>query len=79
MPAYETTATIESGGELRLSAVPFEPVTQVEVFVVPKRPSAAERIAQWQKVCESIRRIPGSSEITEEDIQKEINDYRAGR
>ena len=40
MPAYETTATIESGGELRLSDVPFEPGTQVEVFVLPKRSSA---------------------------------------
>lgn len=79
MTAYETTATIESGGELRLSDVPFEPGTQVEVFVLPKRPSADERVAQWNKICELIRRTPGISEITEEDIQKEIADHRAGR
>ena len=79
MPAYETTATIDPGGELRLSDVPFEPGTQVEVFVMPKRPSAAERVTQWNKVCELIRGTPGISSITDEDIQKEIADHRAGR
>ena len=79
MPAYETTATIDSGGELRLSDVPFEPGTQVDVFVMPKRASAEEQVAQWQRVCELIRSTPGISSITDEEIQKEIDDYRAGR
>ena len=78
MTAYETTATIESGGQLRLSDVPFEPGTQVEVFVMPKRPSADERVAQWHKVCELIRSTSGISSITDENIQKEIDDYRVG-
>ena len=79
MPAYETTATIDSGGELRLSDVPFEPGTQVEVFVMPKRSSADEFVAKWQQVCQAIRSQQTGSEITDEEIQAEIDAYRAGQ
>ena len=79
MPAYETTATIDPGGELRLSDVPFEPGTQVEVFVTPKRASAEEFVARWQEVCQSLRSQVGVPEFTDAEIQAEIDADRAGR
>ncbi len=79
MPAYETTATIESGGELRLSDVPFEPGTQVEVFVTPKRATSEEFVARWHQVCQAMRGELVGPEITDEEIQAEINAYRAGQ
>lgn len=79
MTAYETTATIETGGELRLSDVPFEPGTQVEVFVTPKRATAEEFVARWQQVCQALRGELAGQEITDEEIQAEIDAYRAGR
>lgn len=79
MTAYETTATIETGGALRLSDVPFEPGTQVEVFIAPKRASAAEFVARWQQVCQAMRGELAGQEITDEEIQAEIDAYRAGQ
>lgn len=49
------------------------------MIIVPQRPPAAERVAAWRRLCEEIQNLPGSKEITDEDIQKEIDDYRAGR
>jgi hypothetical protein len=41
MQAYETSATVEPNGQVRLAGVPFAPGTQVEVIISPKRTSAA--------------------------------------
>jgi hypothetical protein len=49
------------------------------VIIVPQRLPAAERVAAWQRLCEESQNLPTSKEITDEDIQKEIDDYRAGR
>ena len=42
MKAFETSATVEAQGQLRLSGVPFAPGTQVEVTISPKVPPAGE-------------------------------------
>ena len=52
---------------------------EVDVIIIPRRPPAAERVAAWKRLCEEVQSLPGSKEITEEDIRKEIEDYRAGR
>lgn len=36
MTPYETTATVEDHGQVRLAGVPFEPGTEVEVTISPK-------------------------------------------
>jgi len=36
MTAYETITTVGGQGEIRLSGVPFQPGTEVEVVVSPK-------------------------------------------
>lgn len=38
MSAYETSTTVSGQGEIHLSALPFQPGTEVEVIVSPKKP-----------------------------------------
>lgn len=35
MKSFETTATVENHGEIRLAGVPFAPGTEVEITVTP--------------------------------------------
>lgn len=35
MKAYETSATVEDRGQVRVAGVPFEPGTQVDVIITP--------------------------------------------
>jgi len=49
MNTYETTATVESQGQVRVKGVPFAPGTEVEVFIKPtenggQKPDRAERL-----------------------------------
>jgi hypothetical protein len=78
MKAYETNATVEGRGQIHLAGVPFAAGTEVEVTISPKRRSAEEFAAEWQRVCEELRRGAGLSEMSDEDIQKEIDDYKVG-
>jgi hypothetical protein len=70
---------VEPDGWLRVQAPPELENQEVDVIIVPRRPPAAERVAGWRRLSEEIQNLPGSKEITDEDIQKEIDDYRAGR
>ena len=79
MKAYETSATVEGEGQLRVAGVPFAPGTEVEVTISPKRKSGQEFAAAWQRVCSQVRNAPDTEEVGDDDIQKEIDDYRAGR
>ncbi len=78
MKAYETSATVEAQGQVRLSGVPFAPGTQVEVTISPKRRSAEEFAAAWQRVSALLRNRAGSHGVSDDDILKEIGDHRAG-
>jgi hypothetical protein len=70
---------VESDGWLKVQAPPEMENQEVDVIIVPQRRPAAERVAAWQGLCEEVQTLPILKEITEEDIQKEIDDYRAGR
>jgi hypothetical protein len=59
--------------------VPFAPGTEVEVTVSPKRKSGDEIAAAWQRVCGQLRSLPQAGTITDDEIQVEIDAYRAGR
>jgi hypothetical protein len=79
MQSYETTATVEGEGQVRVSGVPFAAGTQVEVSIYPQRRSAAEFAAAWQSLCQNLRDRPDAGEWSEAEIEQEIRDYRAGR
>ena len=79
MKAYETTTKVEPAGEVRVRGVPFTPGTEVDVIVTPKRRSPEEFKRAWEQLCQGIRALPHIQNMTDEDIQNEIDDYRAGR
>ncbi|MEP6912710.1 MAG: hypothetical protein ABI923_08140 [bacterium] len=70
---------VEPDGWLKVQAPPELENQEVDVIIVPQRPPAAERVAAWQRLCDEAQAQPSSKELTDEDIQKEIEDYRAGR
>ena len=70
---------VEPDGWLKVQAPPELQNQEVDVIIVPQRPPAAERLTAWQSLSDEIQNLPDSKEITDEDIQKEIEDYRAGR
>ncbi len=78
MKAYETSATVDAQGQLRLSGVPFAPGTQVEVTISPKRGSSEAFAAAWQRATAQLRSRAGLEDVSDDDLQKEIDDYRAG-
>lgn len=79
MATYETSAMVEPEGSVRLVGVPFAPGTEVEVTIQPKRASADEFRQAWERVCRELRVLPSVQSITDEEIQREIAEYRAGR
>jgi hypothetical protein len=48
MNTYETTATVEDHGQVRVAGLPFAPGTEVEVTIREKVASAAEESAANQ-------------------------------
>lgn len=70
---------VESDGWLKIQAPPELENQVVDVIIIPQRPSASERVSSWRRLTEEIDSLPNSEDITEEEIQKEIDDYRAGR
>jgi hypothetical protein len=77
MKTFETSATVQDQGDIRVAGVPFAPGTEVEVTISPKRESAAKFVETWNRVCSELRRLPQASAISDDDIQSEINDHRA--
>ena len=79
MKSYETSTTVEPQGDVRVVGVPFAPGTEVEVTISAKRKTAGEFAEAWRRVTSELRRLPQSGSIADDEIQKEIDDYRAGR
>ena len=76
MKTYETTTTVEDRGQVHLSGVPFEPGTEVDITISPRRRSAEEFTAAWTRICAELRR-QAPSHLTDDDIREEIDRYRA--
>ena len=79
MKAFETFATVEDQGQVRVVGVPFATGTQVEVIISPKRHSSEEFTAAWRRVCAELRGHTGLKDITNKSIGEEIERYRATR
>jgi hypothetical protein len=79
MKAFEFSTTVQAHGDVRIVGVPFPPGTEVKVTISPKRKSAAEFAETWQRVSAELRHLREADSISDADIQKEIDDFRAGR
>ena len=77
MKTYETFATVEEQGQVKLAGVPFAPGTEVEVTVSPKRTSPEEFTVVWRRICGELRSLAGVQNITDDEIRDEIERYRA--
>lgn len=72
-------ARVEANGWLKVQAPAELENQEVDVIIVPQRPPAAESVTAWQDLGEKTQSLPDSKDITDEEIQREIDDYRAGR
>jgi len=79
MSSFETSATVQPQGQVVVGGVPFEPGTEVEVSINPKRASAQEFGAAWRRVCAELRGQPGIQNATDDDIRTEVERFRAGQ
>ena len=79
MKTYETSATVEAQGQVRVAGVPFAPGTEVEVTISPKRSSAEEFAAAWARLCAELRDRPDIKELSETEVDEQIQRYRTGR
>jgi hypothetical protein len=70
---------VESDGWLKIQAPAELENQEVDVIIIPQRPTTAERVSAWRRLTEEIGSFGKSEDITDEEIQKEIDDYRAGR
>lgn len=77
MNAITRKTTVQADGWLRVQAPPEFQNQEVDVIILPPRPPTSERVAAWQRICREIQSLPGSKDITDDDIQKEIDAYRA--
>ena len=79
MQSYETSATVEERGQVRVAGVPFAPGTEVEVSISPKRRPLEDFTVAWRRICDELRGRTGIQNITDEEIREEIDRYRATR
>lgn len=79
MKAFATSTTVDSDGKIQVSDVPFASGTEVEVTVTQPRLSPDAFRAAWERICRELRAKPGVENLTDTEIQREIDDYRAGR
>ena len=77
METFEITTIVELTGEIRLAGVPFSAGTEVEVIVSSKRQSGEDFRRNWEEVCRQLRSLPTAANISDEDIQAEVAEYRA--
>jgi len=78
METYKTYITIENPDRVVLSNLPFQVGQRVEIIVLPEYDRAA--ISQKLKALfKKTQSLPEVSEITDADIEAEINAYRNGQ
>lgn len=59
MNTYETTATVDAHGQVRLAGVPFEAGTEVEISISPKRQARDESVADDEACATARQRLQG--------------------
>ncbi|MEI7832576.1 MAG: hypothetical protein WCJ56_05205 [bacterium] len=76
MSTYQITTKVSKTGRITLKNLPFKPGQIVDVIVIDKEQRAADR-QQLASLIEEMRAL--NIEISDEEIAKEIADYRAGK
>jgi len=78
MKAYKKTVTMKRSGRITLSGLPFNEGERLEVIVI-----ADERrnnlVNEMKTLFKKTQKLPSIKKLTEDDIIKELEDYRSGR
>jgi hypothetical protein len=77
MQAYKTYVTVEPSRQIVLKDLPFAPGSQVEIVVIEAAPESEQILQQWQESNTRIRALAIVENITEEEIQAEIDACRS--
>lgn len=77
MKAYKTFLTIGASKNITLSHLPFDPGQQVEVVLLETKENKKANIDSFKKLFKKTQSLAHVKKISEEDIEKEIQAYRA--
>ncbi len=77
MLAYKSYATVESSGELTVQNIPFKAGEPVEIVIMSMRRSSSEKVAEWISLMRDVQELKCSGNISDEDINNEINAHRS--
>jgi hypothetical protein len=78
MTALRRTITIEDPARLVLSDLPFRAGQKVSVLVFSEE-ETLEHLRELRSLLKETQSLPQSKLITEDDIKKEVDDWRQGR
>ncbi len=76
MKVYERKGRVSGDGTLRVEAPAELADQEVEILITKRRPPAGERLAAWRKLFQRLDALPRVREISDEDIQAEIDGAR---
>ena len=76
MQTFRAVVKVGQDGRIEVSGAPFSPGEEVEVVVSDKRLTREQRLALWDEAVRKLRATPGVEQITDEDIEGEIEAYR---
>jgi len=78
METYKTYITIENPDQVVLSNLPFQVGQRVEIIILPEynRAAISQKLKALFKKTQALSEV---SEITDADIETEINAYRNGK
>lgn len=78
MTAVRRTITIEDPSRLVLSDLPFSTGQKVSVLVFTEEETLAQ-LKEYKTLLKETQSLPQSMQISDDDIKKEIADWRQGR
>jgi antitoxin ParD1/3/4 len=78
MFAYRQYLTITDPDRLEIGKVPFKAGQRVQIVILAEEPQAMD-IEPMRSLFAETQALPHFQDITDEDIAREIADYRAGR
>ncbi|MDQ3546748.1 MAG: hypothetical protein M3429_09600 [Verrucomicrobiota bacterium] len=79
MKVYERKGRVSGDGTLSVEAPAELADQEVEILITKKRAPAGERLAAWRRLFQRLEAIPRVREISDEDIQAEIDGARGAR
>ncbi|NEX19868.1 hypothetical protein G3480_05990 [Thiorhodococcus mannitoliphagus] len=78
MTAYRTQVTIEDPARLELRNLPFRPGQHIKVILVDDA-EHEQRARRWRDLFARTQALPQATQLTDEDISREIEAYRSGQ